>query len=76
MVARHVVPVAAESVSISMASRKLRFYSIQDSTSGKISWLEWDRLQPVSCSNYMNAEIPVIFSPMISLWMSFVPSYV
>ena len=59
---------------MSMVLRALRLYSIQDSTSGKIGWLERDRLQPVSYSNYTNAEMPVIFSPMISLWMSFVPS--
>ncbi|HJX94676.1 MAG TPA: hypothetical protein VJ324_03595, partial [Candidatus Acidoferrum sp.] len=59
--------VASESISISTAIGTRRPYSIQDSTPSKIGWLVWDRLQPVSYSNYTNAEIPVIFSPMISL---------
>jgi len=52
----------------------LRHYSIQDSKRRKIGGMEWDRLQPVLFSPHMNAAIPVIFSPMINLWMSFVPS--
>jgi hypothetical protein len=65
----------------------LRPYSIQDSTHDKIGWLRFSLVErcgfqkicgggacPARAGTHTNAEIPVIFSPMISLWMSFVPS--
>ena len=50
-----------------MANLVLGTYSIQDSATRMIGRLEWDRLQPVFFLHHTKAEIPVIFSPMISL---------
>src|SRR4029077_20469887 len=55
---------------ISSGSRKTESahaYSIQDSARHKMAWLDWDRLQPVSSSIHRNADMPVIFSPIIRL---------